>query len=425
MKKFKSLMSLVAIVAVGVSMFAGCSSSSKSSSTKEYELKFPSFWVGKDAKATTMAALITKFNAENKGKIKITVEEIADYDAYEDKMKTSIATNTVPDIFIFKSGTVADIYRKSGKLMDFTSYMNEGWKDSYVGTSIKDSTYDGQVLSIPYEYGVTPIIYNKRLLSQAGVTDFPKTYTEFWAMCDKLMAKGIFPMSQMTGDNAWTSMLMYSQLVVSIGGPDVYAKGLDDPAFLEAAKVMQKLFKYTTKDAIGAKAAVATGHFLNEETAMLMNGPWFIGRIKTEGKNNMYNEVSVAPAPMWEGGKGKDDGYIGFVQSNLGAAKQTDKNKEAAVIKFLKYLTDPTNINDLSVNSGSMFVIKTPSAGDKIEKLQGMMIDQTNKAPYLVPHFQLMVKPAVGNEFPQALSGLVGGGKTPEQFIKQLKDKDK
>lgn len=430
MKKFKSIVTALLVISMSGSLLIGCGNSQTSQLSanpqKEYELKFPSFWVGKDSKAKVIGDLITKFNEENKGKIKVTVEEIADYNAYEDKMKTSIATNSVPDIFIFKSGTIADVYYKSGKLMDLTSYMNDGWKDAFVGTSVKDSTYNNKVLSIPYEYGVTPVIYNQSLLTKAGITSFPKTYTEFFDMCDKLQAKGIIPMSQMTGENAWTSMLWYSQLVVSIGGPDVYSRGLSDPAFLEAAKVLQKMYKYTTKDAVGATAAVSSGHFLNGDTAMILNGPWYIGTIKAQGKNALYDNVSIAPAPMYEGGQGKDNGYIGFVQSNLGAAKQTDKGKEAAVVKFLKYLTDPTNIKTISTQSGAMFVIKTDvKADDKVEKLQGMMMAQTNSAPYVVPHFQLMVKAAVGNEFPQALAGLVAGTKTPQQFIDQLKAKDK
>lgn len=425
MKRLKVLVSSALALVMGASLFVGCGSK-PANAQKEIELKFPSFWVGKDSKAKVMGELINNFNTENKGKIKIVVEEIADYNAYEDKMKTSIATNTVPDIFIFKSGTIAETYYKSGKLMDLTKYIEDGWKDKFVPSSLEETKYQGKLYAIPYEFGVTPVLYNNKLFKQAGINEFPKTYTEFFAACDKLKEKGITPMSQMTGENAWTSMLWYSQLVVAIGGPDVYSRGLDDPAFLEAAKVMQKMFQYTTKDAVGAGAAVAAGHWLNERSAMLLNGPWFIGRIKKEGVNNMYNDVSVAPAPLYEGGKGQAGGYIGFVQSNIGAAKQTDKAKEEAVIKFLKYLTNPENVKKLSMDSGSMFVIKTDiKSGDQVEKLQSMMMDQLNKAPYVVPHFQLKVKAAVGTEFPQALSGLVSGTKTPEQFIKQLKDKDR
>lgn len=428
MKSCKRLLSSVTAVIMAASVLAGCGSNTNSTTKvqKEIEIKFPSFWVGKDSKAKTMTDLITKFNEDNKGKIKVTVEEIADYNAYEDKMKTNVAANTVPDVFIIKTGALAETYFKSGKLMDFTPYLKEGWKDEFVDNAIESNTYNKKVMAIPYEYGVTPVLYNDALFQKAGVTEFPKTYTEFFAACDKLKAANIVPMSQMTGENAWTSMLWYSQLVVAIGGKDVYKNvatdGLKDPAFVEAAKVLQKMFKYTTNDAIGAGAAIAAGHFLNERTAMLLNGPWFIGRIKNEGVNKMYDNVKVAPAPLYEGGKGEEGGYIGFVQSDLCAAVQKDKDKEKAVVKFLKYLTDAQNIKKLSADSGSMFVIKTDAATN-VEKLQGQMIEQTNKAPYLIPHFQLMVKPACGTEFPQALASLASNKITPEQFVQRLNDK--
>jgi raffinose/stachyose/melibiose transport system substrate-binding protein len=424
-KTMSKIMAVTLAGTVAASILVGCSKPQQATpqQQKEVELKFASFWVGKDSKAPAMKEFVDKFNADNAGKIKITVEEIADYNAYEDKMKTTIATNSLPDIFVFKGGEVAKTYMKSGKLMDLTQYMNEGWKNDFVESSIKEVTQDNKVMAMPYEYGVAPVMYNGKQLEKVGYKEFPKTYTEFYAMCEKLKAAGIAPMSQMTGENGWTSMLWYSQLVVAIGGPDVYSKGLSDPAFIQAAKEIQKLFQYTTKDAVGAGAAVSAGHFLNERTTMLMNGPWFIGRIKKEGVNNMYDSVSVAPAPVYEGGKGQAGGYIGFVQSIIGASKQTDKAKEAAVVKFLKYLTQKDNVSKLAKDSGAMFVVKSAASADT-EKLQGQINDQLSKAPYVVPHFQLMVKPAVGTEFPQALAALVSGTKTPEQFMEQLKKAD-
>ncbi|WP_179122257.1 ABC transporter substrate-binding protein [Caloramator quimbayensis] len=426
-RNFAKVLAVVMILSTMLIGLTSCGKSAETQAQKEIEIKFPSFWVAKDSKAKVMSELINQFNEQNKGKIKVVVEEIADYDAYEDKMKSNIAAGTMPDVFIFKTGAMAEPYYKSGKLMDLTQYYNDGWKNDFLPGVLDSVTYNGQMLAVPYEYGVAPALYNKKLLAEAGYDHFPKTYTEFFDMCEKMKAKNIVPAAQMTGANAWTSMLWYSQLVVAIGGPDVYKNGLDDPAFLEAAKMMQKLFKYTTGDAVGATAAVTAGHFLNERVAILLNGPWFIGRIKNEGINNMYDNVEVAPAPLYEGGKGSEGGYIGFVQSNIGAAKQTDKNKEKAVVEFLKYLTKPENVEKLSVDSGSLFVVKTnlkPKDG-KVERLQGEMIEQMNKAPYLVPHFQLMVSPSVGTEFPQALSSLVLGEKTPEQFIEALKAADK
>ncbi len=421
MKRFLSLMVLVFVVcaAMAVGIFGNAG---RAVADNQTIINFPSIWVGKDSKAVVMNELITKFNQENAGKIKVVVEEIADYDAYEEKVKVSIAAGQVPDLFITKAGAKAEPFYKSGKLMDLSKYMDSAWQDRFVPGAMSSATYQGRILAVPYEFGVTPVLYNSKLLEKAGYTEFPETYQDFFEMCDKMEALGITPMSQMTGANAWTSMLWYSQLLAAIGGPDIYERGFDDPAYLEAAKLIKKMFDHTTSDAVGATATVAAGHFLNERTAMLMNGPWFIGRIKSEGGNNFYQNIKVAPAPAYQGGKGEKGGYLGFVQALLVAGKQSDQNKEEAVVKFLKYLTEAENVKKLSMSSGALFVIKTEiNPGDNVEPLQGAMINQSSKAPYIVPHFNMSVKPAVATEFPQALSALVLGIKTPEEFVATLK----
>ncbi len=108
------------------------------------------------------------------------------------------------------------------------------------GGALANTTVDGRVVAIPYEMGVTPVMYNKRLLQEAGWDRFPETFDELWECAEDLKAAGITPFSQMTGENAWTTMLWYSQVVVAIGGPDVYDNPEHPPAFVEAARVIKK-----------------------------------------------------------------------------------------------------------------------------------------------------------------------------------------
>jgi len=416
---------VMTICFVLVMSFSGLEQNNAAAAGKEIIINFPSIWVGKDSKANMMDELITKFNEDNKGNIKVVVEEIADYDAYEEKMRTSIAAGSVPDVFITKAGSKAEPFYKSGKLMDLTSYMNEGWKDRFVGNILNTATYNGQILAVPYEFAITPVLYNATLLKDAGYDTFPENYDEFFVMCDKLKANGVIPLSLMTSDNAWTAMLWYSQLLHAFGGPDIYEKGFDDPAYVEAAKILKKMFEYTTMDAVGANAAVAAGHFLSGRTVMLMNGPWFIGRIKSEGEGEFYKHVAVANAPEHKDGKGEKGGEVGFVQALICAGSQKDKDKETAVIKFLDHLTVPDNVKRLSIDSGALFVIKTEMGeGDEMEKLQKQMVELSNGAPYIVPHFNMSVSQEVATEFPQALSSMILGEKTPEQFIETLKEID-
>ena len=86
---------------------------------------------------------------------------------------------------------------------------------------------NGRVKTVPFEIGITPVWYNMDLLRKAGITEVPETFNDFLAMADALKAAGITPTSQMTGgSNAWTSMLWYSHILASIGGPDVWSKPL-------------------------------------------------------------------------------------------------------------------------------------------------------------------------------------------------------
>ncbi|MEG1594307.1 MAG: ABC transporter substrate-binding protein, partial [Oscillibacter sp.] len=216
-----------------------------------------------------------------------------------------------------------------------------------------------------------------------------------------------------------TSIQWYSQAVLAIGGKDVYDRGLDDPAFVQAAEVVKKMFDYTTSDAIGAGAAISAGHFLNERTAIFLNGPWFFGRLPKEGAPGLYENVGLAYGPTFTGGKGEKNGMAGKPQAYVALGNQTDPAKAQAAIDFVKFITDPTWVAKLSESSGALFFVKT-QAGAGMERLQAELVEMNNKAPYVGPTFQVMPV-AVLTEFPQALDGLVTGEMTPQQFVDTLK----
>ena len=251
---------------------------------------------------------------------------------------------------------------------------------------------------------------------------FPDNYDDFFKMCEAITANGKVCTSQMTGKNGWTSMLWYSQALASAGGPDIYEKGLDHPAYVKAFEVMEKMYQYTTSDAIGADAGVSGGHFLNERTAVFMNGPWFIARYTSDGIPGLHENIGVAAAPMLMGGEGSPGGYVGGRQSSLAAGKQSDPAKEEAIVKFLKWLTIPENVARLSYSSGAMFIVNADLPND-MDRLFIEMKQGISDAPYVAPIFQNGIGSlAVASEFPQALSALALGDVTPEGAVEMLQD---
>lgn len=387
----------------------------------EVTLNFPCIWVGTDSKAAVFGEMIAAFNTEYAGRAKVVVEEQTDYQAYRDKIRTMISAGEAPDLFSV-DGTfkIADL-AASGKLMDFAPYLvGSDWGASYTEGALSDATLDGSIYAIPFESAVFGIYYNSELLANAGYTEFPKTYDDMFAMAEALKAQGVIAFPLMTGENAWTSMLWYSQILLAVGGPDVYKNGLDDPAFVQAAEVLKKMFDYTSSDAVGAGAPVVNGHFLNFEAAVYTNGPWFLPRFAKEGINDLGSKVMFTLPPEYTGGMGTYGGLAGTVQAYLCAGAQTDADKAAAVVEFYKFINQPEWLYKLAESSGAMFFVKLDSNPNDIQLKQDLLA-AANSAPYIVKHFNDSMPTAVANAFPAALDELVLGTVDAQGFVDLLK----
>ncbi len=385
---------------------------------EEIVLNFPTFWVGQDSKAAGIEMLVEDFNAQNAGEIRVVIEPNPDTDGYRDKLNTQLATGSAPDIFVFNPDPTTFQYYESEILMDFTDELGGSWGDDFVESYLGESTRDGRIKTVPFEIGITPIWYNTDLLAQAGVDEIPSTIDEFLAMAEALKAAGVTPTSQMTGgSNAWTSMLWYSHILASLGGPDVWSRPLSDPIYVEAAEVLAALYTdgNTTRDAVGGDAGVSGGHYMAANTAVFINGPWYIGRIRGDAPE-VHAATTVAAAPQ----VGEYSGHqIGFLLSNLAAANTDDPARRAAVIEFMQFVTDPENVRMLSEDAGSLFAIKyeLSSAADP---LQRSFVDVASNASFVVGHFQSKYPVNVVSEFGQALGALALGRTDADGFVDLL-----
>lgn len=388
-------------------------------SSGEIVINFPCIWVGTDSKAAYLAKMVEDFNAENAGSIKVVIEEQTDYQAYRDKIRTTITTGSAPDICILDTTFDIKAYQESGKFMDLTSYLEGDWGNSFTDGCFDAWSVDGKTYILPFESAIFPIVYNKDILAAAGWDSFPTTYDEMFKMFDDIKAAGYSAVGQMAGDNAWTSMLWYSLIVEAIGGKDVYENGLSDPAFVEAAGVLKKMYSYTFDGAVSATASDVNGHFIARDTALYLNGPWWIANFY-KAENNGLNEVcDVATNPVYEGGKGDAAGLVTTVQGFLACAKQSDPAKEEAVVKFLRYISEPERVSEWALSSGAMFFVKyTPS--EETNEISQKFTEIANNASYTILHVNGAFPTAFSTEFPAAVSSLVLGQVDEQGFVDML-----
>jgi raffinose/stachyose/melibiose transport system substrate-binding protein len=388
----------------------------------EIQLDFPTFWVGQDSKSGPIASLLESFNAMYEGEIRVLLEPNPSTDGYRDKLNTQLATGRAPDLFVFNPDPTTFQYYETDILMDFTEDLRGPWGDVFVAGQVDNATRNGVTKSVPYEIAVTPIWYNSDLFAEAGIRRFPTNLDEFMDAAEALKDEGIVPTSQMTGgSNAWTSMLWFSHFAASLGGPNVWDRPLSDPIFAEAAEVLRQMYLdgNTTRDAVGGDAGVSGGHYMAGDTAMFINGPWYIGRIRGDAPE-VHAATMLAPAPQVGDYYGHQ---IGFPLSNLAAANTDSAARRDAVVTWMQFMTQPENVREVSLAAGSLFGIKF-DLGSEADPLQQEFVRVSNEATFIAGHFASVYPVDVVAEFGQALAEMALGEYTPEEFIQALIDKN-
>lgn len=418
----RRILSMLMVLLFGLAMGGTLMATGETETGGEIQLDFPTFWVGQDSKSGPIASLLETFNAMHEGEIRVLLEPNPSTDGYRDKLNTQLATGRAPDLFVFNPDPTTFQYYESDILMDFTDDLAGPWGDVFAGGQIEGATRNGRTKSVPYEIAVTPIWYNSDLFDQAGIDSFPTNLTEFEAAAEALKNAGIVPTSQMTGgSNAWTSMLWFSHFAASLGGPNVWDRPLSDPIFVQAAEVLRRMYLdgNTTRDAVGGDAGVSGGHYMAGDTAMFINGPWYIGRISNDAPA-VKAATKLAPAPQ----VGDYYGFqIGFPLSNLAAANTDSAARRDAVVTWMKFMTEPDNVQMISEQAGSLFGIKYELGADA-DPLQQEFVRVSSEATFMAGHFASRYPVDVVAEFGQALAEMALGKYTPEEFIQALIDKN-
>lgn len=173
----------------------------------------------------------------------------------------------------------------AGLLLDLTDQL---FLENYEATAISDSSYNGQVYSVPVGrtiYG--GIFYNKDLFAEFGV-DVPTTWDELVSACETFTSEGIGCMTAGGGDG-WPIFVGAYGLIGSLfPDQEAYVEGLwtGDIAYNdEANMVMWERMQVYARDmmergASGIPGDAAPGRFASGALAMFPGGSWYASAIE-------------------------------------------------------------------------------------------------------------------------------------------------
>jgi len=418
------------VIAAAAFLPAACSSGSSGGSSGLITINVVSNFTPDIARGQVLDQLMSQFNAEHKGKIKVVSQTSADWPSLQQKIRTEISVGTPPDVFLYNYNP-SDLSReKSGKLMNWAPYLNAdpSWKARFPAQDLKDVTVDGgQIVAIPSDQAPVLIYYRKDLFAKAGISSFPVTWTQFLADAQKLKSHGISAIALQTADDGWYAMNALSYLTISAGGPSAYhATTLNTAPLVQGATMLKKLFSYAPKDAEGANYAVASADFLDGRTAMVMDGPWLISSIQSQVRNPC--DVGVATAPTNGNGIEQPGTIVTDSLNFWGAAKPSSPADARAVVAWMKFLTSDTSATEMGIQGQYPLVVQSTSSPAQLAKASCQMKQVFQiyvHASTRIVNMERYITTAAQAQVPSLLQGLILGQISPQQFTSQLQNLNK
>jgi raffinose/stachyose/melibiose transport system substrate-binding protein len=168
------------------------------------------FWGEDDAPGANkwLAAAVKSYEAKNPSiKIKVVAQPVATFIA---TFQAAAAAKSGPDVAAqWATGPVlTQVW--GGAMTAISDLIPKSETKNWLNTG--ENTYAGKIWAMPlYLIGI-PWMYNKALMKEAGITDYPATkWSQIISYCKTLRAKNIVPFA-FGNDTFWTTQLMTQDL---------------------------------------------------------------------------------------------------------------------------------------------------------------------------------------------------------------------
>jgi multiple sugar transport system substrate-binding protein len=292
------------------------------------------------AEQSTLKAQQAMFDAYMKANPNVTIElQTVPFDDLLTKINTGNTAGTNPDIYHVYNLWLPD-FIKGGLLATPPDDMVKMIKANVPESVINGITVNGQVWGFPTEINTYLLLYNKKLLQEAGFTDPPKTWDELKKMAVAMTKKDSTGAVTQVGFAVWPGwdsgiVHPFSALLFSDGGQylsDDFSKtAFNSPQGKETLQLYADLLKEG-----GMDMSMPAADFPNGTVGMVIMADWWRATLQTSDKIK-YDDVGVAPIPV--GPSGKDSVTLSY--NWLWSVDAKSKHPDEAW-KFLQWINSET-----------------------------------------------------------------------------------
>ena len=386
---------------------------------------------GNDTQSVLNQWIVDEFNKEYEGQYEAVVEWIPGVaEDIRSKLKMLNSANDLPAVVtnLGAEPAFADLLFENDRLIDLKPYFDasEEWQEYAIPESVEYNTQeDGKMYSAPSTSAdYSGIYYNKEHFENAGITSFPKTWDEFWDACEKLKAAGYTPISLHTTETGWCPFLLATAaLVETESGTEfintMYPTNFETDDMRRVLDIVERLFSYTTTDAIGGNYALAANNFCSGNTSMIPNGPWMITSLSDpqfapEGFDEKVG-YAMMPGEVMMSSQGQSYGD--------GVSVDHSEEVQQGAVEYLKFQATERIIRERAIETGA-FSEKVELTEEDMAEFAPTMKDYANLLPDLkgtYPSYQSKWDPLTQNEvIPTELVNYLNGEITQDEFLAKM-----
>ncbi|MDO4650101.1 MAG: extracellular solute-binding protein [Eubacteriales bacterium] len=355
--------------------------------------------------------------------------EMVSSDDLRQKIATLAASDDLPDLFAYESGTPLVDLIDADKVVNIsefmeetgtTDYMNSGAAELLKGLSGTDAIYD-----LPLGLNVEGFWYNKALFEEAGV-EAPTTWDEFEDVLAKLQEAGIQPLTT-GGADKWGATRLLNAYAVRANGNDIMTKAAngevaytDDGLVAAADKVAEWAEKgyfgegITTVDMNSAGSMMMSG-----KAAIFYNGSWFTQNLNDESQNPAGADgIGFFNIPVVDESVSTGTSY----SMNCGNILAVDKAKyDEGTEWFLKYFME--NMGDLAMSElGSVKGYTYTTSVDDMSDYTKLVLDEIDKATEGFAWWEAKMPSEISTTAQENVQPLLNGEMTGAEYMQSIQD---
>lgn len=342
--KRNRLIGMVLTVCMVAGLIAGCgklkeaesSDANAKSGDPEVTITVLTRYAGSDPQAPWLKKMMEEF-VKIHPNVTFQDDSVADEAAYNNKLKTAIATGNLPNMWMQYGSASLVRYAENGLLMDMSFLLEdeeftEGLTDKTL-SSFDLSSYgiDG-IYALPFAKQPAVIFYNKDLFKQAGIDETPETMDDMFAAIEKLNAAGITPMG-MGAKDSWRLGHLFNCIAYRQAGVDTFknigarsAKWTDP----EVVETLETLKEFKDKGAFeenfeGIDWSTESANFLSGKYGMICVPPWFIPIVES---SELKDSIDFFPVPYFSDAEEYKSDSAVYVDAHVYSGKLEGYEKE-------------------------------------------------------------------------------------------------